>query len=83
MEESHGIKTSEYEEANEMIDKQEFSWWDPFTLNKKDKMIAKVKSRTKKVTHQYGLKVPRNVTHSYELDKRKKNMLWADAINKK
>ena len=36
----------------------------------------------KKVTHKYGLELPRNVNHEYELDKRNNNTLWADAINK-
>ena len=36
----------------------------------------------KKVTHKYGLEVPRNVTHTYELDKRNNNTIWADAIKK-
>ena len=65
-----------------MIDKPAFAWWAPFTLKKKDKMIAKVKYRIKKVTHKYSLEVPRNVTHTYELDKRNNNTLWADAIRK-
>ena len=35
-----------------------------------------------KVTHKYGLEVPRKVTQAYELNKRHNNTLWADAINK-
>ena len=34
----------------------------------------------KKITHNYGLKVPRNVAHTYELDKRYNNTLWAYTI---
>ena len=65
-----------------MIDEPAFAWWAPFALKKKDKMIAKLKSRMNKVTHKYGLEVPRKVTQAYELDKRHNNTLWADAINK-
>ena len=36
----------------------------------------------KKVTHKYGLEVPMNVTHAYELYKRNINTLWVDAIKK-
>ena len=38
--------------------------------------------RTKKITHKYGLEVPRNATHTYELDTRNNNTFWADAIKK-
>ena len=82
MKESHGIQTIDYEEANEFIYKPAFAWWDPFTVNKKDKIIAKVKYQMKKVIHNYGLEVPRNITHTYELDYRNNNTLCADAINK-
>ena len=34
----------------------------------------------KRFTYKYGLEVPRNIAYAYDLDKRKKNMLWADAI---
>ena len=71
-----------YVEANGFIEKPEFAWWVPFTLKKKDKIIAKVKSRMKKVTHKYGLKVLRNFTHTDELDNRNNNTLWEDAIKK-
>ena len=82
MKESHGIQTADYAESHELIEEPEFAWWDPFTLKKKDKMITKLRSRMKKVTHKYVLEIPSNVTHTYELDKRNNNTLWADAINK-
>ena len=36
-----------------------------------------------KVTHKYGLEVPRNINHAYELDKRNNNTLWSEVINNK
>ena len=36
----------------------------------------------KDITHKYGLEVPRNLAHAYELDNRNNNMLWVDAIKK-
>ena len=44
--------------------------------------IAKVKSRMKKITCKYGLKVPRKVTHAYELNKGNINTLWSDEIKR-
>ena len=82
MKESHRIKTAQYLEANKFIEKQAFTWWDPLTLNNKDKIIAKVKSLIKKATHKYGLEVPKNATHTYELDNTGNNTLWDDVIKK-
>ena len=65
-----------------MIDKPAFAWWAPFTLKNKDKMISSVKSQMKNINYKYGLEVPRNATHTYELDKRNKNTIWADVIRK-
>ena len=36
----------------------------------------------KKITHKYGLEVPRNVAHAYEIDKINNNTLWVNAIKK-
>ena len=36
----------------------------------------------KKISNKYGLEVPRNVTHAYELDKRNNNTLWLYALKK-
>ena len=35
-----------------------------------------------KVTHNYDLEVPRNVTHEYATDKINNNKLWEEAIKK-
>ena len=51
-------------------------------MKKKDKFIAKVKSRMKKVTCKYGLEVPRKVTNAYKLNKGNINTIWSDAIKK-
>ena len=51
-------------------------------MNNRDKPIANVEYRTKKITHKYGLEVPRNATHTYELDTRNNNTFWVDAIKK-
>ena len=51
-------------------------------MKKKDKVITKVKYRMNKVTCKYGLKVPRKVTHAYELNKGNINKIWSDVIKK-
>ena len=58
-----------------------FAWWVPFTLRKQDRIFAAVNSRVRKSTHKYGIEIPVSVEHVEEIDKRKQNTFWKDAIN--
>ena len=57
-----------------------FAWWASHALKKRDQIIAKVVSHTKKKSHKYEIEVPRDVRHAHKLDKINRNSLWADAI---
>ena len=52
------------------------------TLRKRDVIISKVKSRIRKTTHKYGIKMATSVDHAYEIDKGNGNTLWHNAIKK-
>ena len=80
LKESHGLQVAEYINAAELMDEPAFAWWAPHALKKRDKIIAKVISRTKKKSHKYGIEVPKDVRHALELDRINGNTLWADAI---
>jgi len=83
LKESHPIEVAEYAEANNLISEPAIVWWaPPFTLKKRNKVIAAVNSRLKKRSHKYGVEVPRSVREAYELDKINGNTLWRDAIAK-
>ena len=62
------------------MDKPSMAWWAPHVLKKQDDIIAKVKSRMKKKTHKYGIKIPRSVKEAYQLDKENGNTYWTDAV---
>ena len=59
-----------------------FEYWVPFTLRKRDRIIAGVKSRVKSESHKFGIKIPRTIQEAYALDAANGNTLWRDAINK-
>ena len=59
-----------------------FCWWVPFTLKNKDMIIAAVQSQLKFNSHKYGIEVPRDETHAYEIDVKNGNTLWQDAHKK-
>ena len=82
LKESHPVQVAEYAVTAEIGDEPAFAWWVPHTIKKRDQIISKVVSRSKKKTHKYGIEVPRDMRHAMELDKQNGNTLWAEAIRK-
>ena len=57
-------------------------WWVPFTLHKRDRIIAAVNLITKRVSHKCGVQITPTVQEAYDLDKANGNTLWSDDLNK-
>ena len=51
-------------------------------MRKPDIIIEAIKARTRKITHKYGIELPRSVPHAYELDRKNGNDYWEKAIAK-
>ena len=45
MKESHPVETAEFAKARGIADEPAFRWWVPYTLCKRDVILAKVKAR--------------------------------------
>ena len=82
LKESNPVEVAEYAKANGIDDEPAFKWWVPYTLRKRDRIISAVNQRVKKVTHKYGVRVPKSVEEAYAFDKANGNTLWRDAIAK-
>ena len=82
MKESHPVETAEFAKAKEIQGEPAFCWWVPYTLRKRDVIVAAVGSRTRKTIHKYGVEIPKDVHHAQELDKRNENTMWMDALVK-
>jgi hypothetical protein len=82
MKESHPVETAEYVCAKRIDKEPAFIWWVPYTLCKRDRIIASVKSRIRKTEIKYGVELPTSVAHAYELDKKNGNDFWSKAIEK-
>ena len=82
LKESNPVDVAVYAKANNINEEPAFLWWVPYTLRKRDVIIAAVNSRVTKVTHKYGIRVPRSVKEAYDIDKEAGNTLWRDAIQK-
>ncbi|KAI2513146.1 Reverse transcriptase (RNA-dependent DNA polymerase) [Fragilaria crotonensis] len=57
-----------------------FAWWVHDVIKKRDRIIAKVKSKHWQQTHKYGIRIPKTVQEALAIDKENGNMLWWDAI---
>ena len=76
------IELAEYCVLKELLDEPAISWWAPYVIKKKQQIISKVKSRTKKKSQKYGIKIPKSVAEALEIDRSTNTTFWKDAINK-
>ena len=52
------------------IDKEPaFTWWVPYILRRRDRIIAGLNYRVKRTTHKYGIELPRSVDKALRYDK--------------
>ena len=82
MKEVHLVETAEYAQARGISNEPAFTWWVPYTLRKREVILAVVKNQIRKTTHKYGIKIPRDVEHAHEIDSRNGNTMWRDALKK-
>ena len=76
------METAEYARARGISNEPAFAWWVPYTLRKREIILAAVKNRIRKTTHKYGIKIPRDVEHAHKIDSRNGNTMWRDALKK-
>ena len=89
LKESNPVQVGEYVISRGIQDEPAFAWWVPYTMRKRDVIVAAIKSRLKKTSHKYGIEMPmpaRNteeaVWNAQELDRKNGNTFWMDALSK-
>jgi hypothetical protein len=80
--ESYPIEVAEYATAQGIDHEPAFSWWVPYILRKRNRIIAAVNKRYHKRTHKFGFEVPKTVKRALEIDTENGNTLWRDSIAK-
>jgi hypothetical protein len=78
--ESYPVQMAEYAVQRRISQEPAFAWWVPHVLKKKDRIIAKVKSKYWQRTHKFGIRIPKSVEEARRLDRENGNTLWWDAI---
>ena len=79
---SNPVDVADYAKLKGIDSEPAFQWWVPYTLKKRDAIISSANSRVRKITHKYGIELPRNVAHAYRIDALNNNTFWRDAIEK-
>ena len=80
--ESNPLELAEYAVSHKIQHEPAFSWWVHTILNKRNRIIHKVKTRTKIKNMKYGIKIPMSITEAKKLDHENGNDLWNRAIVK-
>ena len=73
---------AEYAVDKGIVNRPDFSWWVPYTIKKRNFIIAAIKSRLKLATHKYGVEIPTSIEHAIRLDTTNVNQLWMEALDK-
>ena len=82
MKESYPVQVSENAVLTRIQEEPAFAWWFPHVLQKRNRIIAKLKSKYWVCTHKFGLKVPKSVTEAISIDRENGDTLCWDAIFK-
>lgn len=82
LKESNPVELAEYAVANLISEEPAFKWWVPYTLKKRNRIVAKVKSKYWRTTHKFGVRVPKSIDEAYRIDDENGNTYWADALKK-
>ena len=83
LKEPHPVDVAEYTRSRNLENYPAFAWWVPIELNRREKIISKLKSL--KRAHKdiiFHIEIPSYLKQAQELDKSNGNSLWENAINK-
>jgi hypothetical protein len=79
---SYPVQVAEYAVATGIDKQPAFAWWVPFTIQKRQQIISKTKSKYWIRTHKFGIKIPKNVHEALAFDKKNGDTQWWDTICK-
>ena len=67
MKESYPVEIAEYSHQHKISAKPAFAWWVPHVIKKRERIIAKVKSKYWMKTHKFGIRVPKKFEEAKRL----------------
>ena len=82
LKESNPLEVEDFATVTGVPEEPALCWCIPYTLRRRDRIIATVNKSIKKVSHKYGIEVTTSIEHAYRIDRDNRKTLWRDAINK-
>ena len=82
LKESYPVEVAEYAKANKIEAEPAFAWWINDVLRRRNRIIAKVKSRYWKTTQKFGIELPHSVDEAFAIDRKNGNNFWRESIEK-
>ncbi|KAI2510101.1 Reverse transcriptase (RNA-dependent DNA polymerase) [Fragilaria crotonensis] len=82
LKESNPIEVAEFAVTHGIDGEAAFAWWVPYTLKRRDRIVAAVNKRYHKRTHKFGIEVPKTYEDCVRIDRENGNTLWQDAVRK-
>ena len=80
---SNPVEQAKCAAGNRLYIDSAFKWWVRAALRRRNRKIAKVKSKYWHMKHKFGIRVPKYVDEALAIDKENGNTLWYTAIQKK
>ena len=79
---SYPVQVSEYAVLTRIQEEPAFAWWVPHVLRKRNRIVAKGRSKYWICTNKFGLKVPKPVTEAIAIDPENVYTLQSGAMSK-
>ena len=80
--ESYLVQVAKFALATHISMEPAFAWWVAFMLKKRNRILAKVKSKYWLRAHKFGIRIPKSVEEAKKIDEHNGDTLWWDAICK-
>ena len=80
LKESDPVMVADYAVANKLVSEPAFSWWVPYTLRKRDRIIKAANKRYFRRFYKYGIELPKTVERALEIDAETGTDFWSRAI---
>ena len=82
LKESFPVQVAQYAKENNLISIPAFKWWVHKVLRKKERILAKVKSRYWAKTHKFGVRLPKTIKQALRFDSEDGTDHWRQAIER-
>jgi hypothetical protein len=82
LKDSNPVELAAYAIANHIDQEPAFRWWVNDVIRKRNRIIAKVKRRYCRITHKFGIRLPKTIEEAIQINRETNTTFWTDDIKK-